>query len=853
LTKRTSINSIFKLHKEKEMADFRRWFYALAVVALLAGLAVPVSAQAPPFTCSTSVTVAPVVRAEGYTELVGDLVLNCTGGVPTAIGLPIPQVNFTVFLNTNITSRLVAAGLFNEALLIVDEPNSPVSINTPGGLPHPILNCGNGTTFAADNGPSGPGVCSIRSVFDPTLAVAVGNSPNMTYDGNITSSSDPGNPACTAGAACGNGANYPAILPSVGACGATVPGTGVSAGQAPTRTYPSAYGCGRPNVFQGRIGVLQNPNQFNAVTFLGVPLDPPGTTTSRTIRITNVRANAVAIGVSTTFTTAQIQMNIGVNGPTTMTIANPQQIVAYVNRGLTTEIPTLGTIPTIGGARKRNRLDFVQCIPENPDLHLFSSAPGQPVNPNPNFAIPPYQGFEGANFIGGADFTPLVRFREGFASSWKVRNIAHHTTNATYNVGTNSWTYDVSLGGVGDRGNPFDQAQNVPGAVYNTESGVQFTPTQSVPSPNPPQGFGFQPVTNQGRPFASAAAGGLDTGISGVGVANQGTRLALTLANVPSGASVWVPQVLYLFRQGSAYEGDPFPDPTVPDGDAGVTNTTGLSGVMVLTTLTDPAGSGGFVGGFGASAIAGGTNGILQRAGSLVVYEILYTDPFALELVDVPTVVAYTSNPAQNLPTPGTITTGTGGFAPFYTTTAAGQPTPSTLFGSPTGIPRFTPGTGPLDLFLISKCACNLLFPYVVSAAGYDTGLAIANTSQDPGATFGFFAVPHPGRITMWYYGIMANGDPVPGPQTSTSVPAGRVLTYVASSGSTDWGLDGRAAGFIGYMITQSEFQFCHAFAYIGALGAGPTQAGVSEGYLGIVLDQPGAFRTNQVGENMAH
>ncbi len=39
-----------------------------------------------------------------------------------------------------------------------------------------------------------------------------------------------------------------------------------------------SYGCGRPNVFQGRTGTQQNPGQFNSVTWLGVPLDPPGTT-----------------------------------------------------------------------------------------------------------------------------------------------------------------------------------------------------------------------------------------------------------------------------------------------------------------------------------------------------------------------------------------------------------------------------------------------------------------------------------------------------------------------------------------------------------------------------------------------
>ena len=45
-------------------------------------------------------------------------------------------------------------------------------------------------------------------------------------------------------------------------------------------------------MFQGRLGTAQDPNQYNAVSWLGVPIDPPGTTTNRTIRITNIRADA---------------------------------------------------------------------------------------------------------------------------------------------------------------------------------------------------------------------------------------------------------------------------------------------------------------------------------------------------------------------------------------------------------------------------------------------------------------------------------------------------------------------------------------------------------------------------------
>jgi len=49
------------------MADFRKWFYALAVIAVLTALAVPAAAQNPPFQCVANAAVPPIVRAEGYT------------------------------------------------------------------------------------------------------------------------------------------------------------------------------------------------------------------------------------------------------------------------------------------------------------------------------------------------------------------------------------------------------------------------------------------------------------------------------------------------------------------------------------------------------------------------------------------------------------------------------------------------------------------------------------------------------------------------------------------------------------------------------------------------------------------
>src|SRR4029077_16612827 len=103
------------------MVDFRKLLLAFAAVALLVVLVAPASAQ-PSFTCNaTSNTVN--VRSEGLAELVGDIVLSCTGGLPTALGSNVPQTNFVIGLNTNITSRLFGSGTGSgiDALLLIDE------------------------------------------------------------------------------------------------------------------------------------------------------------------------------------------------------------------------------------------------------------------------------------------------------------------------------------------------------------------------------------------------------------------------------------------------------------------------------------------------------------------------------------------------------------------------------------------------------------------------------------------------------------------------------------------------------------------------------------------------------------
>ncbi len=278
------------------MKTFWSKFNFLPAAALLtAGFGASASAQV---TCTASAGTTPVIRAEGNTEPLGDLILICTGGTPTAAGSVVPAINMTVVINTNLTSKITSssgATNFSEALLLVDEPNQLVEPSAVGGQSHLLLNCGqNG---APDKGPSGPGVCSIVSTGVPT----------QTYDGT---------PFANGGSVCNSGIIGITFVPG------------------------NNYGCGRPNAFQGRMSTAIGSN---AVVFDGVPFDPPGAGT-RILRITNLRADAAALKASTPIDaivsiSASQAITFTTGGSTTTPIE-----VGFTQKGLTVSTPQLLTV-----------------------------------------------------------------------------------------------------------------------------------------------------------------------------------------------------------------------------------------------------------------------------------------------------------------------------------------------------------------------------------------------------------------------------------------------------------------------------------------------------------------------------
>ena len=647
------------------MVDFRKWFPALAVVALAFGAASTANAQqVAAFSCVGNAGVPPIVRAEGLTELVGDLVLNCTGGTPTAAGSPVPQANVQIFLNTNVTSRLVSDP-WSEALLMIDEP-----------------------TAAAQRYCSVNGGCAITGV------------------------------------------------------GATAGSDGILDGV----DYDQTSGSGGtvPNVYQGRSAGA------NSIVWLGVPIDPPGTNATRVIRITNIRANANQLGVSSTLIPTQIVMFISVTGTTSVPINNPQQTVAFIQPGL-----SFSTRQAVNS--------YLQCVSFNAAAATDSSKA----------------------LTSGQGMGTIVRFSEGFASAFKRRNAAAYVDGDT---------------------SPTPTDQNVPGAIYNTETGfLNQTP--------------------------AIVTGSSANGLAAAGLADHGTRLMARFANVPAGVVLYAslhPVVTSTTNAGCL---GPFKDACITAVRTATTSTL----TMARLVTTDANGGGSFSRVTGTNVAEGGAGTApiaLNNGAGMAVWEVLQADPLTTQTYEFGIGVSYVSNTSNNLPGLGSATVA-GSFAPLSTVTTQSASAP---------LPRFADTSSARTIFTISACTTNILFVFLTNQAGFDSGIAISNTSVDP-----FGTAPQSGPCKLNYYGETTGGGAAPAAQTSAVVPAGKQLTAVLSTGG-NYGI-AATPGFQGYMIAQCQFQYAHGFAFISDVGANR----VSEAYLGLILDSALSSRTLFASEILGH
>jgi len=326
-------------------------------------------------------------------------------------------------------------------------------------------------------------------------------------------------------------------------------------------------------------------------------------------------------------------------------------------------------------------------------------------------------------------------------------------------------------------------------------------------------GAGSISSSKAGTPVLASATGTLTAGVTGgstsvttiaikegfLNAFTKGVGVRITVSAVPP--------------KGVTFQ---FPGFTNPNGQSSYDSTGTASVINSNWVLGDSAG------GFTQNASANITSGS-TAAGALSVYYYLQTDVNSeninVETLEIPvTIIA--GVPSTTPYAPGTFT---------YTVNLAPVLGPYNSSGVPAGaVPRFqqvTPELGPANLVTIVPSTTTLMMTYVAAGNGLETGIAIANTTRDPGTTaLGFSgAVNQTGTITFYFFpqngtppttiasyttGTCTGGDPGSGLSTTGgTLPYGS--TYVALL-SNLLRCAGASTTFNGYVMAITNFTNAH-------------------------------------------
>jgi hypothetical protein len=285
----------------------------------------------------------------------------------------------------------------------------------------------------------------------------------------------------------------------------------------------------------------------------------------------------------------------------------------------------------------------------------------------------------------------------------------------------------------------------------------------------------------------------------------SGTRIKLVFNNIPTGLSLYVPLLVGsavvndLVGSLTSSETGAFAAPTIASTPAAV------AGLVPLTVT-------------GTSATA--------------IYEITTDSPLTIDQLIVPVTLGASANTITNYLANPTLT---------VTTTLAPQLTTASQ------IPAYS--TTPADAVTASSvtfkpCVTNLLFPFVTNANGFETGIAISNTTKDS-----FSTATQSGTCTLNFYGSGVTGATNPTAVTAPNLTEGTNQPFLAGENyaftlTQALGVNtANPATFQGYMIAQCNFTLAHGFAYIlGGLQPGMfvNPNNTAMGYLALVISRGG-------------
>jgi len=188
------------------------------------------------------------------------------------------------------------------------------------------------------------------------------------------------------------------------------------------------------------------------------------------------------------------------------------------------------------------------------------------------------------------------------------------------------------------------------------------------------------------------------------------------------------------------------------------------------------------------------------------------------------------------------------GSQPAVTVTTSYAPSPATPGGAvvvpTTYLPYFANTGVPLKATVWSVCETDLLFPFITTQNGFETGIAISNTASDPFGTTG-----QPGVCNLYFYGTgqapAATNPVTPTATAMTSIALGTTQDTVVSPYL--------GTNYLGYVIARCQFLYAHGFAFFTNAAPGITAA-QQAGYTALVFRTPPSTKPRSgtpVSENL--
>jgi len=283
------------------------------------------------------------------------------------------------------------------------------------------------------------------------------------------------------------------------------------------------------------------------------------------------------------------------------------------------------------------------------------------------------------------------------------------------------------------------------------------------------------------------------TTVGGIESNPFGTRIKFVVANIPTGVTgLIVPNSIEVPASGEG-AGSTLTLDLVTGGDIGTDGTVGAGG---STTL----------------AVAAGT--------VTVIYQV--------DVQNLTLIKSFSFTPDFVFAANAVV-----GSQPAITVTTSYAPSPATPGGAlvipTTYLPYFANTGVPLNGTTWSVCETDLLFPFITTQNGFETGLAISNTALDPFGTTG-----QPGVCNLYFYGT--GQSPA---ATSPVTPTATAMTSIAIGTTQDTVVSPYLGhDYLGYVIARCQFLYAHGFAFFTNAAPGITAA-QQGGYTALVFKYP--------------